>query len=275
MASLPDRCPHASDEPSGCRVKVHHERERKTGPCFPLTVARCATHGHAFTLYPPGHVPYGRKSVVPASVDEGRLLLRAKGEFPSDEMAGAEDIAWESTVFVAATDAAGGRAWPREGTAYALPREPGGSCAPNNADAEQPAGTGQDAPGRWATQLRWLERDALMLGLEPDLADSVRLQVATQLSLPGLLLRDKSTDYAALVGYQGRGQAIVALLDSLTARPCLPDDMLACGFLVGLWGPPLRWEPDRGVLRRAFLGAGTPRSDAPDGAGPVVTKLGT
>ena len=40
-----------------CRLYVHHLRARSTGPCYPLTVVRCGTHGRAFTLYPPGHVP--------------------------------------------------------------------------------------------------------------------------------------------------------------------------------------------------------------------------
>ena len=87
-----------------CRLRVHHVRERSTGPCFPLTVVRCETHGRAFTLYPPGHVPYGRVALV---------ALAPNGE----AVRGAEPFA--GTLFDVAKDAAQGVAWSRE--------QPGGS----------------------------------------------------------------------------------------------------------------------------------------------------
>ena len=48
---------------AGCAAAllvVHHLRERKTGPQIPVTVVQCRTHRRAFTIYPLGHVPYGR-----------------------------------------------------------------------------------------------------------------------------------------------------------------------------------------------------------------------
>ena len=51
-----------------CRLSLHHERPRKTGPCFALSVLRCRAHGIAFTVYPPGHVPYGRVALAPVAI---------------------------------------------------------------------------------------------------------------------------------------------------------------------------------------------------------------
>jgi hypothetical protein len=52
----------------GCRVRPHAVRHRKTGPRIALTVCRCEVHGRYFTVYPPGHVPYGRQRLAPLSV---------------------------------------------------------------------------------------------------------------------------------------------------------------------------------------------------------------
>ena len=84
-------------------VWVDHVRERKTGPCFPLTVLVCGTHEVGFTLYPPGHVPYGRAAVARVAPD-GRAII--------DGPSGAE--VFDGTVFAAALDASKGTAWDRE-----------------------------------------------------------------------------------------------------------------------------------------------------------------
>ncbi len=72
---------------------VHHWRPRKTGPEHAVAVAVCRTHGVHFTLYPLGHVPYGRKTITPVA---------------------AADDAWKTTAFEAVMDASLGRpAWSR------------------------------------------------------------------------------------------------------------------------------------------------------------------
>lgn len=43
---------------------VHGRRQRKTGPDHPLAVCRCHVHDVAFTAYPPGFVPYARRSLL-------------------------------------------------------------------------------------------------------------------------------------------------------------------------------------------------------------------
>lgn len=282
VASLPSSCPLTSEQVSGpeprCRVRPHHLRARKTGPCHPLQVAICRTHGVAFTLYPPGHVPYGRCAVAPASQD-GRLLRVAPDDNgQSGSRAEGEDrpssgaIPWESTQFVAACDAAQGHAWPREGSAQA-PRTTTGSAETDPAKAQR-----SSAPGRWATQLRWLERSARTLGLSPALPESQRSRVANLLGLRLLELTAAASCWAGAHGYQARGEVIVGVLGKLGGQPGLPGGLLATGHMSGLWGPPSRWEPRQdgaglGVLRCPFHGAGTPRTPAPGQPGRVVTTL--
>lgn len=101
VPALPAQCPLGEDG-SGCRVGVHHWRPRKTGPGFALAVARCHAHGCTFTVYPPGHVPYGRVPVV--AVDAAGRAVR-----------GAPEQRWQPTVFGAALDAAAGQRWPEHG----------------------------------------------------------------------------------------------------------------------------------------------------------------
>ncbi len=93
-ARMPEHCPMGADG-SKCRIRKHSTRDRKTGPEHPLVVVKCIGHGIYFTLYPPGHVPYGRKRVVPDD---------AHGQDP-----------WRRTQFKAAVEAAAGEpAWSRE-----------------------------------------------------------------------------------------------------------------------------------------------------------------
>src|SRR3712207_4169119 len=73
-AVMPQSCVHASTGDPACVLTVHHLRERKTGPQIPVTVMQCHTHGRAFTLYPLGHVPYGRLPVAPVGLD-GQVLF--------------------------------------------------------------------------------------------------------------------------------------------------------------------------------------------------------
>ena len=70
----PSACPWAASGETCC-LGVEHWRHRKTGPCHPLLVLGCEDHARAFTLYPCGHVPYGRALVAPVRED-GALLSR-------------------------------------------------------------------------------------------------------------------------------------------------------------------------------------------------------
>lgn len=95
MPDLPSECPYRHPDDDACHVRRHHWRERGTGPEHPLCVAVCRTHGRAFTLYPPGYVPYSRVPVVRLNPD-GSL---------------SDDSCLEGTVFQASLDASRGELW--------------------------------------------------------------------------------------------------------------------------------------------------------------------
>lgn len=59
-----DRCPLARGG-ERCRIRQHDWRKRKTGPSVALRVLKCKSHRRAFTVYPPGYVPYGRQAWIP------------------------------------------------------------------------------------------------------------------------------------------------------------------------------------------------------------------
>ncbi len=96
VPAWPDGCPFAALDET-CRLVVNHWRERSTGPEHRLLVLECKVHGHAFTIYPCGHVPYGRVAVAPVSED-GQLL--------------GGDAPWMATMLSAVLDAEQCDLWP-------------------------------------------------------------------------------------------------------------------------------------------------------------------
>lgn len=160
--------------------------------------------------------------VAPVSED-GSLLRRAADETP-DRTRG--DLAWEQTLFVAAVDAARGVGWPRS----RWPWDEGPRPDPT-------------LPGLWATQQRWMQRGAALLGLAPGLEASTREQLARQLDVPSLVLIEGARFFVEARGYQARGAVIAKVLRQLPQRPCLADDLVAAGHVAGLWGRPSWWDP--------------------------------
>lgn len=223
---LPSICLYANGESGGCTIKVHHLRERKTGPGFPVVVLRCLVHRHAFTLYPLGQVPYGRVAFAPVSCD-GELLHSAEEPSAPDG-----SPCWQTTIFLAALQAASGQPWPRQSDGIARV---------------------------WETQLVDLAKSAKALGLTKETPPRIGEQIAQQLFVPRLELLDAARAYQEARGYKERGRAIVAVLDRLVPGRCLLEQLLAAGVLSGLWGKVERWSPSRGRAQRAvFLGPGTP-----------------
>lgn len=84
------RCPEA-DEGQTCATSHNGFRERVTGPGFPIQVMKCASHGRAFTVYPPGFLPYGRQRIAPVAA--GGDVLEADGP-----VAGIDER-WHGTLF--------------------------------------------------------------------------------------------------------------------------------------------------------------------------------
>lgn len=106
---LPRSCPWRDEKDAAdnqCTVSEHHMRRRRTGPDHELMVAQCGTHGHSFTIYPPGFAPYLRRPVVGVTPDGSGVC--------SDGV--------RSSLFEGAQDAADGEAWRPSGPAYTTGR---------------------------------------------------------------------------------------------------------------------------------------------------------
>lgn len=230
MPELPDEGPCRERSSAPCRLAVDHTRCRKTGPCFPLTVLRCRAHGrYSFTLYPPGHVPYGRYAVAPIAVDGGAVQQHG----PEDARVADFAEPWRSTIFVAAIDAAAGKPWPR-------------------LDAQ---------PGPWySTHKRHLRRLARWFGLLED--PSQRSHIAASLGVALLVITEGVRDLAGGSSYRAFGAAIVRILFAMPKMTPLTrcDHLLGAGHHAGLWAQPLRWEPRSQQLRKVPF-----RPDAPRG----------
>ena len=222
VASLPNVGPCSERDDRACVVCKDHGRARSTGPCFPLTVARCLTHQLGFTLYPPGHVPYGRVAVAPVALDGSAIVGVAKG---------AQGLA--STLFAAALDAADGTLWARQ-------------C---------PGGTDR----WWSSQIRHIDAATRICGVVAnDLAADQQQQMAAALQVEALLLRQGASAIGVAPGYRSRGAAVVAVLDRMAEGTCLLKRVLCAGELAGLWGPPHAWDAPAQRLRSwSFRGAAT------------------
>jgi hypothetical protein len=71
------QCPWAKgSEP--CRMRKHDFRNRKTGPCIPIRILRCKSHGQYFTVYPMGHVPYERRPIAAVGLGGDAVEERKK-----------------------------------------------------------------------------------------------------------------------------------------------------------------------------------------------------
>lgn len=234
--SMPAYGPCGLGDEGACRLVLDHHRPRTTGPCFPLAVLRCTVHGCGFTLYPPGHVPYGRRAVAPVATDGSRVRVDdaddvkphgAGREEPDEQAVSPEALAFSGTMFDAALDAARGRIWQRD---------------------HLPGGTDR----WWSTQGRWIERALRLLGLGPDQSVALRHEVAELLAVDTLMLHElASMQLGEQAGYRQRGQAICQVLAALPlVSAFLAERLCNCGHLCGLWGMPLRWEPQARALRQ-------------------------
>lgn len=235
-AQLPSRCVFATGAQTCC-IFVDHYRLRKTGPGYAVAVIGCGVHPYGrYTLYPPGHVPYGRRPVAPYR-PSGQLVVDAESRRPP----------WEATLFAAALDAAKGESWPAEGRWFQQPD-----------------------PRRRQTQGRSLQLAGRLVGVHPQLEDSVRERIATRLAVPTMTLIGGARSWAK--SWKLRGDGILAVLVALPQETSLLDRLLDAGALSGLWGQPHRWEARRRrwVKRRGpgsrgseQHGAGGSRSRAP------------
>jgi hypothetical protein len=201
---------------SACRLVRDHERPRKTGPCFGVLVLRCQVHKLGFTLYPPGHVPYGRQALITLAPDGGRIHGR-----PS-----AGRASFVGTLLSAVVAAAAGEAWGR---------------------SEQ----GGEAPW-WGTQVRAIERAQQLVGVAPTLHADTRTRLAEALDVDGLLLRPLARSDVP-EGYRSRGERVCRVLDVLSGGLLGARRLHEAGAISALWGPALHCNA-QGEALRAFRG---------------------
>jgi len=237
---LPSRCVFATGA-QRCSIFVDYYRSRKTGPRFPLAVVGCSAHPQRrYTLYPPGHFPYGREPVAPYS-PSGELLLDAVTGQPP----------WEATLFAAAVEAAKGQGWPSESL--------------------------WEDPRRRRTQGCRLQLAARLVGVHPQLDEGVRERIATRLAVATMMLLAGARTWAS--GWKMRGAAVLAVLRAIPIQASLLDRMLAAGAVSGLWAMrhPQRWDADRGTWVIAPCppseGSEHPGAVAPQSRSPPPTSL--
>lgn len=199
---LPDYGPCNRESDGSCRIALSHWRKRSTGPRHPLAVVCCQTHGVCFTLYPPGHVPYGR---IP-------LVELARDGVPIDK---GRDPPFRHTYFDAALDAAAGIAWPQSSLEGSL----------------QP---------RFLTQTRHLHRCSLLLGLSGTASSKDREKVAEQLDIGGLILQQARSKLLA-GGFRASGQAICQVLMVLSESEPTSQRLATCGHYASIWPRNQRW----------------------------------
>jgi hypothetical protein len=211
-AAMPTDCPLRKRGDRPCDIRRHDYRARKTGPCFPLTIVRCHTHDRFFTLYPPGFAPYQRKPVLQLA-PEGAPVLHEGADDPLQD--------YDGTLFEAARDAERGCAWARD------------------SDEEIP-----DA--WWSTQGRHVDRALQLLGLSWQLADRLREAIAVILSVPCMLLRDRSCTTNG--GYRRKGKAVCDVLRVLSGGRQRATRLLFCGYVADMWGRPWTWDQNRACL---------------------------
>ena len=194
---VPSRGPCRDDRE--CQLVVKDRRFRKTGPGFPITVLNCKTHGRCFTLYPPGHVPYGRTPLVALSV-QGGVVERERGP------------PYQGTYFQAALDASQKAAWPKEGT------------------------TGNAQP-RFVTQLRHLKRCCLLFGLMA--ASRIRTETLwATMGIPGMAWQQARRRVVSHKGFRGKGNAIRQLLNLLPETLDSFLRLATLGHHAGFWPVP-------------------------------------
>jgi hypothetical protein len=225
-AVMPPSCVHASKGDPACVLVVHHLRERKAGPQIPVTVVQCRTHRRAFTLYPLGHVPYGRLAVAPVTLD-GQVLFSTESEPAAGDRRSA---AWRATQL---------------GAAFAAIDDPTVKLTDRR---------------WWATQTpERLVQSAALLGVHPGLPAPDADAIAFRLEVPRLVLREAADDYAHARGRAARGRVLIGVLDQLGVDACLLDRILAAGVCAGCWGTVTRWDrASRGARGRVFPGRGAP-----------------
>jgi hypothetical protein len=185
-------------------------------------------HETAFTLYPPGHTPWGRKKWAPVAPD-GAASTCEDGA-----------LRFQDTYFEAALVAAEGTVWAREKEFAEDFRNPS-----------------------LITQQCHLERALRLLGLKGD--PGWREAFAQTLFIPGQRLHEAAQAMAWSSDLSALGRVVRDLLSEIPLFfGDLFDRLAACGAAVGLWPVLHVWRPSlRQLQRRVFSHGRTAADGAP------------
>ncbi len=165
---------------------------------------RCKTHKIGFTLYPYGYYPYSRHTLAPVDM-EGNLLAKSYDKQTS---------LFVGTLFEAATDAADRIAWETESTEGYLRL-------------------------RFTSQIRHIQRAAILLSIAPETRNYLREEITKILAVSGQSIIDTSIQTAqSLCDYQCWGDNICNLLQQIPIGT-LFERLAEAGASAGLWKEPL------------------------------------
>lgn len=221
-AVIPDSCPEGYKDEKICRITVDHLRDRKTGPCFPLTVVKCHTHGRCFTLYPPGHYPYGRQLLVGLVDVDGKEI-----EISTEESAHPQQLeSFEGTLFDAPLDADRSQAWPKESDEGSF-------------------------QSRFDTQLHHIDRATRLLGTHPSLEVGQVESITEILDLPGQLVAERRVGPNCSPTFKEQGQTVCQLLRIIPKNRDLFERLTETGAIADLWPFPFFWNSKTKRLQRS------------------------
>jgi len=110
----------------------------------------------------------------------------------------------------------------------------------------------------YATQKRWTQTGAALLGLVAQEATAAGVRAA--LDLDGLDHQQARWIYLGATTMRARGAATVSLLEHVRVDETLWGRLLHAGHLAGVWAAPFVW--DARLSRRVFPGFGTTGSSA-------------
>ncbi len=98
-------------------------------------------------------------------------------------------------------------------------------------------------PGGYATQRRWMERSAGVLGLSEAIKPPVVEEIVEQLEVNGLEHHKAREQYGLASGLVERGKAILSVLNLIRFGDDLCARLMAAGTLGGCWGRVVLWDP--------------------------------
>lgn len=220
---IPENCPKYQSKRSECHVCLNFWRERKTGPLLFLAVVKCLLHKIAFTLYPPGFLPWQRCTLI-GNIDLDGKPIGVEGEEQEETI----DLLTAGTLFEGAFDKAQGEVWPKE-----------------QLDSVKTT--------RFDTQSRHIRKNALLLALNPDTTPKINEAITGVLNLNSLTIAEHSRRIESSGTDQSRSVAILSVLKTLLPLDSLFERLTVAGSFLRLWPSPWRVNRIDKSLRPSFF----------------------